>query len=59
MVQSKVDELRGVVDTVVPEPPVNTMSINRQGNAGINIWMVELMTSNSGDYYNRGAEQSR
>ena len=34
---------------VVPEPLVNTMSINRQGNMGINIRTVELMTSNSGD----------
>jgi len=49
VVQSKVDDLLGVVDTVVPEPPVNTMSINRPGNMGINIRTVELMTSNSGD----------
>jgi len=49
VVQSKVDDLCGVVDTVVPEPLVNKMSINRQGNTGINIRTVELMTSNSGD----------
>jgi hypothetical protein len=48
--RGEADDLRGVVDTVVPEPPVNTkMSINRQGNAGINNQTIELTTSNSGD----------
>jgi len=49
MVQSKVDDLRGVVDTVVAEPLIDTMSINRQGNTGINIRTVELTASNSSD----------
>jgi hypothetical protein len=47
---------------VVPEPAVNTMSRNNQGNVGINIQMIVLMTSNSDDYILRDSsdgERSR